>query len=310
MKVLGKLLMVVCLALAVGLIAEAVLPAGASVIPSAQAASKVKLNKSKIRLCAGDTFRLKVSGTKRKVTWSSSNRRIAKVSRKGLVTALKAGEASITAKVGKKKLTCKVVVRKCPVIEPLPFDPTIIVVKKPILYLYPEADTELTVTLGKPEALTVSYPAYGDGWRVLARPDGTLQDLETGRSLYALYWEGQSQAVPPMDEGFVVAGRDAAAFLEEKLAALGLTEREAEEFIVYWLPNLQENPYNLIRFETLDEINETMPLAFSVEPDTLIRVYMVYRPLEEPVEVPEQVLPETPVRAGFTAVEWGGSEVG
>ena len=310
MKVLGKLMAIVCLALAVGLIAEAVLPAGAGVIPSAQAASKVKLNKSKIRLCAGDTFRLKVSGTKREVTWSSSNRRIAKVSRKGLVTALKAGEASITAKVGKKKLTCKVVVRKCPVIEPLPFDPTIIVVKKPILYLYPEADTELTVTLGKPEALTVSYPAYGDGWRVLAHPDGTLQDLETGRSLYALYWEGQSQAVPPMDEGFVVAGRDAAAFLEEKLAALGLTEREAEEFIVYWLPNLQENPYNLIRFETLDEINETMPLAFSAEPDTLIRVYMVYRPLEEPVEVPEQVLPETPVRAGFTAVEWGGSEVG
>lgn len=310
MKVLGKLMAIVCLALAVGLIADMVLPAGAGMFPSAQAASKVKLNKSKIRLCVGDTYRLKVSGTKREVTWSSSNKRVAKVNKKGLVTALKAGEARITAKVGKKKYTCKVVVRKCPAVEPLPFDPTIIVVKKPILYLYPEADMELTVTLGRPEALTTSYPAYGDGWRVLAHPDGTLEDLNTGRSLYALYWEGQSQAVPPMDEGFVVAGADAAAFLEEKLALLGLTEREAEEFIVYWLPNLQENPYNLIRFMTVDEIDAAMPLAFSTEPDALIRVYMLYRPLEEPADVPEQALPETPTRAGFTAVEWGGSEVG
>ena len=305
MKILGKLLAVVCLALAVCLIADVALPATSGLIPSAQAASKVKLNKSTIRLCVGETFRLKVSGTKRTITWSSSNKRVAKVSRKGLVTALKAGEARITAKVGKKKYSCKVYVRKCPEIEPIP----VIVVKKPILYLYPEADTELTVTLGKPEALTASYPAYGDGWRVLARPDGTLKDLNTGRSLYALYWEGQSQTLPPMDEGFVVAGKDAAAFLEEKLALLGLTEREAEEFIVYWLPTLQSNPYNLIRFMTIDEINDAMPLAFSEEPDALIRVYMVFKPLEAPVDVPEQALPETPVRAGFTAVEWGGSEV-
>lgn len=306
-KPLKSALALICLALAISLIAQ-MAPTGAFArITSAQAASKVKLNRNRIVLCVGNSFRLKVSGTKSKVAWSSSNKRIAKVNRKGLVTALKAGEARITAKVGKKKYTCKVVVRKCPVIEPLPFDPTIIVVKKPILYLYPETDTELTVTLGRPEALTTSYPAYGDGWHVLAHPDGTLEDLNTGRSLYALYWEGQSQAVPPMDEGFVVAGADAATFLEEKLAALGLTEREAQEFIVYWLPILLDHPYNLIRFAGIDEINAAMPLAFSVEPDTLIRVYMVTKPLEAPVEVPEQVLPEAPARTGFTVVEWGGS---
>ena len=36
---------------------------------------------------------------------------------------------------------------------------------------------------------------------------------------------------------------------------LGLNDREAEEFIVYWLPKLEENKYNLIRFETAEEIN-------------------------------------------------------
>ena len=135
---------------------------------------------------------------------------------------------------------------------------------------------------------------------------GILEDLNSGRRLYALYWEGMIEAASGMSDGFVVPGTDTAAFLEDKLARLGLTEREAEEFIVYWMPLLQENPYNLIRFEDSRAIDEAMPLLFSVEPDTLIRVWMVYQPLEAPVEVPEQVLPEAPVRRGFTAVEWGG----
>ena len=41
---------------------------------------------------------------------------------------------------------------------------------------------------------------------------------------------------------------------EEKLAILGLNEREAEEFIIYWLPKLESNKYNYIRFATEEEI--------------------------------------------------------
>lgn len=180
---------------------------------------------------------------------------------------------------------------------------------KPIIYLYPEEEIELSVKLGKPENLTASYPTYTGGWDVLARPDGTLTDLNTGRSLYSLYWEGINDSKPAMDEGFIIPGSETSTFLEEKLALLGLTEREAEEFIVYWLPKMQNNPYNLIRFETLDEINAAMPLKFSVEPNTLIRVMMDYKPLDNKIQVPEQQLPETPIRKGFTAVEWGGSEL-
>jgi len=83
---------------------------------------------------------------------------------------------------------------------------------------------------------------------------------------------------------------------------------EAEEFIVYWLPRLQENEYNYIRFATIDEINEIMPLEFSAEPDTIIRVLMQFKCLENPIEVQEQEL-ETPERTGFVAVEWGGTEI-
>ena len=58
----------------------------------------------------------------------------------------------------------------------------------------------------------------------------------------------------------------------------------------------------------MEEINEYMPIEFSKEPDTLIRVLMEYKGLDEYIEVPEQKL-ETPTREGFVAVEWGGTEI-
>ena len=47
---------------------------------------------------------------------------------------------------------------------------------KPVIYLYPEEETAVTVKLDYAGALTCTYPAYGDGWTVTARPDGTLTD--------------------------------------------------------------------------------------------------------------------------------------
>ena len=182
------------------------------------------------------------------------------------------------------------------------------VVKKPIIYLYPEEITDLTIKLGKTENITCSYPEYNNGWNVIVNTDGTIVDKNTGRKLYSLYWEGIQSEPISFEEGFVVKGTDSMQFLEEKLAILGLTEIEAEEFIVYWLPKLQENEYNYIRFATIDEINKNMPLEFSVEPDTIIRVLMQFKGLENPIKVQEQKL-ETPERTGFVAVEWGGTEI-
>ncbi len=77
----------------------------------AGAASKVRLNASKKTLCVGRTLTLRVKGTSRKVTWKSSRTSVAKVSSKGKVTAKKAGKATITAKVGRKKLKCVITVK-------------------------------------------------------------------------------------------------------------------------------------------------------------------------------------------------------
>ena len=71
----------------------------------------VRLNKKKATVLAGASIQLKVKGTKKKVSWKSSNKAVASVTKKGLVKGKAAGTAKITAKVGKKKLTCKVTVK-------------------------------------------------------------------------------------------------------------------------------------------------------------------------------------------------------
>lgn len=68
----------------------------------------VKINKKSLSIKVGKTYKLKVKGTKKKVKWSSSNKKVVTVSSKGVVKGKKAGKATVTAKVGKKKYKCKV----------------------------------------------------------------------------------------------------------------------------------------------------------------------------------------------------------
>ncbi|MGN0656227.1 MAG: hypothetical protein ACI4KR_05495 [Ruminiclostridium sp.] len=178
---------------------------------------------------------------------------------------------------------------------------------KPVIYLYPEEETEVSVSLDFTYGgeLTCTYPEYDNGWQVTAEPDGTLYD-KNGEEYYCLYWEAEGGADFDNSKGFCVKGEDTAKFLREKLMYIGLTAREANEFIIYWLPKMQDNEYNVITLHTAD-YDRSVPLTVSPAPDTSIRVFMTYYPSEKPVEVQEQVLPHYE-RTGFTLVEWGGSE--
>lgn len=81
-----------------------------AVMPSkVEAAGKVKLNKSKLVLAMDTTYQLKVKNTKKKVKWYTSDKKIVKV-KKGVLTPVSVGTATVTAKVSGKSYTCKVVV--------------------------------------------------------------------------------------------------------------------------------------------------------------------------------------------------------
>ena len=104
----------------------------------------------------------------------------------------------------------------------------------------------------------------------------------------------------------MVKGSDTEAFLREKLAYLGLTPREYNDFITYWVPRMQGAEYNLITFAG-EQYEQLAPLTVTPAPDSVLRVHMVYRSLNEPVEIPTQQL-QPFSREGFTVVEWGGTD--
>lgn len=177
---------------------------------------------------------------------------------------------------------------------------------KPVIYLYPERETEVSVKIDLPEdgELTCTYPDYGNGWDVTALPDGTLYDRD-GNEYYCLYWEGSGSALLEGGRGWCVAGDASAEFLREKLTEIGLTAREANEFIIYWLPELQKSAYNVITFHT-EDYARGIPLTVSPAPDSVIRVFMTFEPSDGLVDIAPQNLPHYE-RNGFTLVEWGGS---
>ena len=154
--------------------------------------------------------------------------------------------------------------------------------------------------------LTCTYPKYNNGWKVTASPDGTLIDAK-GQTYNYLYWEGETDADYDLSKGFCVKGEDTAEFLEESLQKLGLTRKEANEFIVYWLPLMEQNPYNIISFQK-EVYTNAAKLNVAPSPDTQIRVFMAWKKAESYVKLSPQKL-TAPKRNGFTLVEWGGTEI-
>ena len=173
--------------------------------------------------------------------------------------------------------------------------------EKPVIYFYPEAEAEVTVRLWAPEMLTVSYPEYS------ADTDGTL--VCGGREYPYMYYEFK-EPVGFGGEGFVVPGEASAAFLEEKLGAMGFTQTEQAEFITYWLPRLAVNDCNRIEFLTGADVDALMPLEITPAPDNILRVHMLFAACDASLaaELPPQDLPVL-TRTGFTVLEWGGSEL-
>ena len=192
--------------------------------------------------------------------------------------------------------------------------------EKPVVYVYPEEEQGLTMTIDVKGTLDMVYPAperqvqteegTRASWTISAAPDGTLTDA-SGRSYPYVFWEGPVRQDTP-ERGFIVAREDAVPFLEEKLGQLGLSDKEAADFITYWAPRIRANEYTFVSF---DASSYTQQVTYSfadeagnqVVPDTFIRVFMTIRAADANEEVTPQVFGPTPTRSGFTAVEWGGA---
>jgi hypothetical protein len=135
-----------------------------------------------------------------------------------------------------------------------------ILFKEPVINLYPTLEQQISVRLNFNGKFTSTYPEYKDGWKVIAHPDGTLLNLRDNKEYPYLIWEGiLNNNSWNMTKGFVVAGKDTKNFLQDELSLMGLTAKECNDFIAYWLPNMQDNKYNLITFPNEEYHTATLP---------------------------------------------------
>lgn len=186
-------------------------------------------------------------------------------------------------------------------------------VKKPVIYLYPETTTSVTIDLKTVGNLTFTYPLLSEGWNVTAQPDGTLTC--NGKNYPYLFWEADQQIQNPFKSeqftGFKVAGKDAITFLEEKLTLMGFNDRERTDFITFWGPQLAANEFNNVIFQFNETGDQYATLAIEPKPQNVNRVYMIWGKTNNPMfdaNLLPQILPVLN-RSGFDVLEWGGVEM-
>ncbi|MFT5778141.1 MAG: hypothetical protein ACI837_001097 [Crocinitomicaceae bacterium] len=178
---------------------------------------------------------------------------------------------------------------------------------KPVIYLYPEVSTQVSVQIDIVGANPFYYPSYDGRWECMVLPNGKIHMGDN--SYNYLFWEAESIGTTLLHrEGFIVQKNDVVSFLEKQLSSIGFTSKEQADFITYWAPKLIQNDQNFIQFMFNDACDELAELNISPTPDNIYRIYMLWQPTETTFEVKEQeMLPIN--RAGFSVLEWGGMEL-
>jgi hypothetical protein len=208
---------------------------------------------------------------------------------------------------------------------------------KPVIYLYPERSTKLTVKLNPAGRLTVSDPPYDPekGWEVIAYPNGKIQQLnneatrlaarqmEQSRAYPYLYYESEVRGYEIPKEGIIIEKESLGEFFQETLPELGLRGKEIADFSDYWLGRLLplNKPFFFVTFLPQEQIEKIDPLIIrpisqttkqsdsapdGAGPDSSIRIRVYFKPLDKPIEISPQISSIPPERRGFTVVEWGG----
>ena len=143
------------------------------------------------------------------------------------------------------------------------------VLKKPVIYLYPEKEMDISVNINITEGkFSVVYPRFNEGnnaWKVKANPNG---DIEINNRKYPyLFYEYDSYFTQETNEGFIVKDSNAIEFLEEKLKYLGLNDKEMTDFITFWLPVLLKNKLSLCTFQS-QTFFDHIPMNITPKPDS------------------------------------------
>jgi hypothetical protein len=175
---------------------------------------------------------------------------------------------------------------------------------KPVIYLYPKKETQVKVQVDA--KITKSEPIYPtQGWSVTAKPNGEL--IYQNQSYPYLFWEGLGNGIYPdyKNQGTLVSQKDLIPTLYKQLSQLGLNQKESADFMEFWQPKLPKTPYVRLTWLNTKDMDTLAPLNVSPKPDTVIRIFLEFEGLDQPVKLKSQNL-TAPSRSGFTLIEWGG----
>jgi hypothetical protein len=177
---------------------------------------------------------------------------------------------------------------------------------KPVIYLYPEETTDVTVEVAPNGGFTYTDPVYPEGgWMVSASPDSQLYSYKEDAVYPYLFWEGHADGFSFSDKGFVFSRDSLEADMRGLLERAGLNERETNDFLDFWLDKMDTKPYVFVTFANQQAFERAAPLRITPQPDSVLRLFMYF----EPLDVFKTVAPLSLFgfeRRGFSVVEWGG----
>ncbi len=186
-----------------------------------------------------------------------------------------------------------------------------IMVRKPVIYIYPQTAMTVRVQLEVAGKYVAQYPKMNrdDGWEVRAQPNGDLLDPRTEKTYAYLFWEAEraEQFVIDESKASLVARESVVDFLDKMASAYQLTPRERTDFVSYWMAPMQANAFSMVQFLDVDYTSYAK-MRVTPEPDSIIRMFMVFKAATGLERVGNPSMP-TVERRGFTVVEWGGANL-
>ena len=172
--------------------------------------------------------------------------------------------------------------------------------KKPAVYLYPVETMSVDVKVKVNGKLTLTEPLYGNGWSVIATPNGLIDNKYD-----YLFYEAELNKIELPDDGWVVAYEEIENWFDEYLPQMGLNTKEKEQFKEYWLKDLRKANYYEIKLLGDKFLSENMDLIITPKPETILRLNFYFRPLDTRHELKAPEIKKIE-RKGFTVIEWGG----
>ncbi len=172
-------------------------------------------------------------------------------------------------------------------------------VDAPNIYLYPESQTDISVSLAFPSGggIILSDPPYNTGWNVNVSPEGLID----GHFDYLFY---EAKVGMPLQHtyGWLLDGSKLEQELRQLLLIQNFVGREIDDFIDFWLPRINGSAWYAICPQDVELMST---LTISPKPDTILRALYTIRPIDRKVNLitpPKNINFE---RLGFTIVEWG-----